>query len=1569
MRRFLVFLLILSFSLSTIVSCGASEKSSAPASDVKVVEAAEKIEAIQTAPEVKQEPKAIPEPVKEASPEVKQEPVKEAVPVKEEAPVVVESVKKEVKTDNKLAETIHTFVATSQSASKDKEAFAEGTGVDAEGLGYIKTTGEVLKRWKDGNVTSTEVGKAMSGAYVFTVNGEAMVTIGVSSTGGNNDSPIAIIDSSYNVVKNEQNIDIVHGTKSVDLTYNLTSGTYSIVSPANDSFKRGARVHTITIVEKSEVASATEGNAASDWEFRFFGVSVGADRNTLVSSGNGIEKDVKLTSATFKDNGSINKKGGKYVADSPADGGSYYFTTINPQTTNFYFQSDVTIDQINPSLDGQEGFALMVRDAMGEQGVSGNWMANLVSVTGTKLPYGGVNTSPEAAATIGVRAYDGIYTPETSEANDIRKIRYGWWTKEGGANQMKAGETYRVSLEKTDYAYIATQYDIKTNEVIGSYTYYIPAKDSNSLSVSSYKELNDPLTFQEADKAYVALSVARGLNATFKNIKFTTSDWKAEGWKPQPTIYVDPTLTLMSNQTASGNKYDLIFRTNADGLAKIYVGQELVMDNVNVENGKLCSNVIDMPKKGAPVKVVFTPDPDFKFSIFEKLSSYDDITLEFDVEHRTVGKKSVIYVSPEGKRENSGKSLKKAVDLQTALDFASPGQKILMKPGVYVIEDALTVSRGHNGTEDKPITLTTTDGSFATIDFNKTGNGFVCWGDYWNMSKINVTNTINGKCGMQLAGHYCVLEQMNFYNNGTTGLQVSGSSYDEKSVWPSYNLIKNCTSMNNADKALEDADGFAAKLTTGEGNVFDGCISAYNADDGWDLFAKITSGEIGAVTIKNSLTYKNGYLMVTEGSTAKKFAFADIECDENGTLKFVNGVEMEAGNGNGFKMGGSSMAGGHTLINSIAYNNKTKGIDSNSCPDIKAYNCTTYNNGSYNIAMYTGNSKAVTGFAAKGVLSYRKGTSLEEKLDLQGQQKADVYASSCYFWDKDKKASVNTLGTTVSDDWFISLDTSVLPERNKDGSINMHGLLLLKDEARSEYGTGARGFAWGQQEATVWVVGDSTVSPFNDKYYLPRRGYGEELASYFNVTVYNLARSGASSKDFLTMPQYETLINGDATTPKLGDAETDNFLVIGFGHNDEKSEEARYSDPNGNYKTKGTLANNLYENYIKPAVDRGVIPVLCTPIARLTTANTLESYNSASGHITEDVTIGDKTFKGGDYAAAIRKLAADLKKAKIYVELIDLTDATIKLNVEMGDKAQYLHAFTGAKKASDGTTLIATGLDQTHTNIFGAKMNAYLISELGKESAPRLAKYSLGKAMPTYEEFFNASINKDYVVIDYKTPDEEKMNSSMWPTFTDSDGRVWHGTVFGDVGGANKITASNFNAAIEGDKITLSVLNNSGKIASGSDGMMFYYVKLPVGTNFTLDAKATINNFAKNNQVSFGLMARDDLYIDEYVALTMGDYVAAGSRNQGKIVNFGRKSSSLVGEPPVDAINLEKGAEVDLKIVGTNDGYTLTYGKESASAGFDYALTGIDSDYIYVGIYAVRNCSVTFSDLHLTINK
>lgn len=81
--------------------------------------------------------------------------------------------------------------------------------------------------------------------------------------------------------------------------------------------------------------------------------------------------------------------------------------------------------------------------------------------------------------------------------------------------------------------------------------------------------------------------------------------------------------------------------------------------------------------------------------------------------------------------------------------------------------------------------------------------------------------------------------------------------------------------------------------------------------------------------------------------------------------------------------------------------------------------------------------------------------------------------------------------------------------------------------------------------STLWVVGDSTLSSFDDKYYYPRYGYGTKLGCYLNskVQVNNLALSGRSSLSFTKEENYKELLAG----MKAGD-----FLIIGFGHNDEK---------------------------------------------------------------------------------------------------------------------------------------------------------------------------------------------------------------------------------------------------------------------------------------------------------------------------------------------------------------------------------------------------------------------------------
>ena len=742
-------------------------------------------------------------------------------------------------------------------------------------------------------------------------------------------------------------------------------------------------------------AFAENSTSANGWQFKAFGTSSAAEVNTLAEDAD-IHNKITLNACTVKEDGTINKKGGKFVADSPADGLSFYYTTIDPTKENFYLQADVTIDYVNPAPDGQEGFALMLRDSLSG---SGSYFSNQISVAGTKLPLDGV----EIKDAVGVRSYTGIISNETAASNEVKATRAAF-----SSQTIKQGDTYRVSLAKTSNSYVATQYAINadgtTGTVIGSSTLYIPAKSSTATSVSKYAELDDPMTVQEAKKAYLGFAAARGMNVTFSNITYTTSAWNASEWTLQPTSYIAPVYQITSPSTCTGSSYALAFKANADGTAKVYANGKLVDKNLAVKVGETLTRSYTVTRD-TTFKVVFTPDKSYVISAFEKLSSYKTATIEKKVSLRALGANGVIVVTPDGTAAHNGTSAADAVDLQTALNYAAAGQTIQLAGGTYALTGELKVERGRDGTAEAPITLTTADGSYATLDFGGVGTGFSVWGNYWSISKLNITNTKDGAKGMQLAGSHCVLEQMNFYNNGNTGLQVSGLSTDNKALWPSYNTIKNCTSINNADRSMEDADGFAAKLTTGEGNVFDGCIAAYNADDGWDLFAKAATGSIGAVTIQNCVAYKNGYLMLAAAPVKKQpLQFPTVTCDANGNLSFSNvATTIEAGNGNGFKMGGTNLPGNHKLLNSISYDNAAKGIDSNSCPDVKVYNSTSYNNEGYNVALYTGNKSAVTDYAADGIISFRKGTDGKEQLALQSQSSTAVYGLDNFYWDAEQR--------------------------------------------------------------------------------------------------------------------------------------------------------------------------------------------------------------------------------------------------------------------------------------------------------------------------------------------------------------------------------------------------------------------------------------------------------------------------------------------------------------------------------------------------------------------------------------
>lgn len=103
-----------------------------------------------------------------------------------------------------------------------------------------------------------------------------------------------------------------------------------------------------------------------------------------------------------------------------------------------------------------------------------------------------------------------------------------------------------------------------------------------------------------------------------------------------------------------------------------------------------------------------------------------------------------------------------------------------------------------------------------------------------------------------------------------------------------------------------------------------------------------------------------------------------------------------------------------------------------------------------------------------------------------------------------------------------------------------------------------------------WVIGDSTVSQFHDNYYVPRAGYGIALDQYLHATIHNLAHSGASSKSFTQLPEYQKFIHACHTAQD--DTQSNYILIIGFGHNDEKLIQNAIPDPMHHFQIPAPLA-------------------------------------------------------------------------------------------------------------------------------------------------------------------------------------------------------------------------------------------------------------------------------------------------------------------------------------------------------------------------------------------------------------
>ncbi len=203
----------------------------------------------------------------------------------------------------------------------------------------------------------------------------------------------------------------------------------------------------------------------------------------------------------------------------------------------------------------------------------------------------------------------------------------------------------------------------------------------------------------------------------------------------------------------------------------------------------------------------------------------------------------------------------------------------------------------------------------------------------------------------------------------------------------------------------------------------------------------------------------------------------------------------------------------------------------------------------------------------------------------------------------------------------------------------------------------------------IFYIGDSTVQ-FNKIDTYPQTGMSQGLTRYTdkNVTVLSYARNGRSTKSFLDEGRF---------APVQAEMGQGDYLLIQFGHNDEKADPARHTDAYGSFQ------DNL-RFFIREARKAGAYPVLITPIARRL--------------FTEDGTF--RPGSHGDYPDAIRQVGAEEQ-----VPVADLTTLTEAYIAELGDEPSK--------------PLYMWPKDNTHLKPEGAvRMAGFLAQEFQRLGAP-----------------------------------------------------------------------------------------------------------------------------------------------------------------------------------------------------------------------------------------------------------
>lgn len=247
-----------------------------------------------------------------------------------------------------------------------------------------------------------------------------------------------------------------------------------------------------------------------------------------------------------------------------------------------------------------------------------------------------------------------------------------------------------------------------------------------------------------------------------------------------------------------------------------------------------------------------------------------------------------------------------------------------------------------------------------------------------------------------------------------------------------------------------------------------------------------------------------------------------------------------------------------------------------------------------------------------------------------------------------------------------------------------------------------------EKKTTIFIIGDSTAANKDISKGKLERGWGMALQCYFddNIRVDNHAVNGRSSLSFFNEGRWAKVLE----KMKPGD-----YVIIQFGHNDEKAPKDRHTDP-------GSTFDYMLARYVRETREHGGIPVLMNCVVRRNffvnaPANDDEKLRTSTFKDGVKMVEGDSLIDThGLYRVAPRDVAQ-----RMNVHFVDANQITHDLEQGLGTEAsKRLHMWF---QPGTEPTEPKGKQDNTHYNVYGATTVANLLADALCEEIPLLKKY------------------------------------------------------------------------------------------------------------------------------------------------------------------------------------------------------------------------------------------------------